>query len=73
MFFCEFCEISKNIIFTEHVWTSLFRHPLPPARAHTLLAYTPFPQVRAYGYYFLKEIWIKIDKNVPPLVYSNLV
>ena len=21
VFFCEFCEISKNTFFTEHVWT----------------------------------------------------
>ena len=22
MFSCEFCEISKNIFFTEHLWTT---------------------------------------------------
>ena len=22
MFFCEFCEISKNIFFTEHLWAT---------------------------------------------------
>ena len=29
----------------------------PPIRPHTLLTYSPFPLVRVYGYYFLKEIW----------------
>ena len=28
----------------------------PPARVHTLLAYTPSPLVLAYGYYSLKKI-----------------
>ena len=25
-FFCEFCEISKNIFFTEHLWTTASRY-----------------------------------------------
>ena len=24
MFYCEFCEISKNKFFTEHVWANVF-------------------------------------------------
>ena len=24
VFFCEFCEIFKNIFFTEHLWTTAF-------------------------------------------------
>ena len=26
MFFCEFCEISKNTFFTEHLWTTASIH-----------------------------------------------
>ena len=28
VFSCEFCEISKNTFFIEHVWATAYIHPL---------------------------------------------
>ena len=51
MFFCEYCEISKNTLFTEHLWATawrqLYRTPLDdfwasgyvlPTRSNTALS-----------------------------------
>ena len=39
VFSCEFCEISKNTIFTEHLWTTdvLCGTPILKATVHQLL------------------------------------
>ena len=37
----------------------------PLIHAHTLLAYTPSPLIRAYGYYFSKKIWERYCELLP--------
>ena len=52
------CDKSVNESSIKYVNSNfLILEPLPPVRAHTLLAYTPPPLVPLYGSYFLKKIW----------------
>ena len=58
MFSCEFCEISKNNFFTEHLWATTSTR-ITSLTASVLILCVPIGYVCDYLYKSFQEMWLK--------------
>ena len=70
MFSCEFCEISKNTFFTEHLWTAASQDYKSQTPLHAFKA-----KVRKWNAKFVNVGWASSRKDIQVLFksyYKNL-
>ena len=71
MFFCEFCKISKNTFFTEHLWATAFGH-LKELRNHILRIIRVRSLFFQYGFMFVCVFYILFREKTFCLSVFNL-
>ena len=70
MFSCEFCETSKNTLFTEHLWTTDSDHALV-SWSHLKIVY-PNLMKFSYWYHVIRNVNIKSIISNDRMIYYDL-